>query len=49
MDQRRLLRAKLEHCYELATVCRRKYRMLTAAIWIGSVGLAAAVLYLARA
>jgi len=49
MDQRRLLRAKLEHCYELAKVCRAKYRVLAAAIWVGGAGLAAAVIYVAQA
>lgn len=35
-----LVQVKVEHCYELATVCRRKYRMLTYALWSGAVGLA---------
>lgn len=33
-----------EHCFDLARVCRKKYRVLRAAIWAGSLGLAAAVL-----
>lgn len=42
-----LTRAKLEHCYELAQICRRKYRAVNIAIWSGSLGLGAAVAYLA--
>jgi len=39
-----LLQVKLEHCHELATVCRKKYRALVWALWIGTVGLVASVL-----
>lgn len=48
-DELRLLSAasltqvKAEHCFELARVCRTKYRMLRAAIWTGAVGLAASL------
>lgn len=35
-----LVQVKAEHCYELAKVCRRKYRMLRLALWSGAVGLA---------
>jgi hypothetical protein len=41
-----LLRAKLQHCWELSGVCRRKYRVLGVAIWLGAVGLYAAVVFL---
>lgn len=41
-----LVKAKLEHCYELASVCTRKYRTLNLAIRIGALGLSAGVLYL---
>ena len=49
-DELRLLSAatltqvKAEHCFELARVCRTKYRFLRAAIWTGAVGLAASLL-----
>lgn len=48
-DELRLLSAatlaqvKAEHCFELARVCRTKYRILRAAIWTGAVGLAASL------
>lgn len=35
-----LFQVKAEHCFELAKVCRRKYRMLRCALWTGAVGLA---------
>jgi hypothetical protein len=35
-----LFQVKAEHCFELAKVCRRKYRMLRWALWTGAVGLA---------
>ena len=35
-----LVQVKVEHCYEMAKVCRRKYRMLRYALWCGAVGLA---------
>jgi hypothetical protein len=38
-----LLQTKTEHCHELARVCRRKYQVLRAALWVGTVGLAASV------
>src|SRR5258708_4208150 len=41
-----LLRAKLQHAYDLSKICTRKYRTLCAGFWIGSVGIGAAVLYL---
>jgi hypothetical protein len=41
-----LLRAKLQHDYDLSRVCVRKYRILRAGFWIGSVGICAALLYL---
>lgn len=39
-----LVQVKAEHCYDLAKVCRRKYRMLRCALWTGTVGLAGALL-----
>lgn len=39
-----LFQAKAEHCYDLACVCRRKYRVLRWALRIGAVGLAGALL-----
>jgi len=38
-----LFQIKAEHCFDLARVCRSKYRALRAAIWVGAVGLAASV------
>lgn len=32
---------KAEHCFDLARVCRRKYKVLRCALWICAVGLAA--------
>jgi len=48
-DELRLLSAatlsqvKAEHCFDLARVCRTKYRILRAAIWTGAVGIAASL------
>ena len=38
-----LMQVKAEHCYDLAVVCQRKYRMLRCALWTGAVGLAGAL------
>ena len=38
-----LSQIKAEHCFDLAKVCRQKYRMLRGAMWVGGIGLAAAV------
>ena len=38
-----LFQVKAEHCFDLARVCRSKYRVLRAAMWAGAVGLAASV------
>lgn len=38
-----LLQVKSEHCHELAGVCRRKYKWLRIALWIGMLGLTASV------
>lgn len=38
-----LCQIKAEHCFDLARVCRTKYRILRAAIWTGAVGLAASL------
>lgn len=46
-DPAELATAKLEHCHELARVCRRKYRIVAWALWCGSFGLLASVAYLA--
>jgi hypothetical protein len=32
-----------EHCFDLARVCRAKYKVLQAAIWTGALGLAASL------
>lgn len=45
-DDEHRVHARLEHCYELAKVCNRKYRTLNWSIRIGAVGLGASVLYL---
>jgi len=48
-DELRLLSAatlsqiKAEHCFDLARVCRTKYRILRGAIWTGALGLAASL------
>jgi hypothetical protein len=42
-----LTSAKLEHCYELAAVCSKKYRVVNFALWCGAIGLFASVLLLA--
>jgi hypothetical protein len=39
-----LAQAKAEHCFDIAKVCRRKYRVLKYAIWSGTVGLVASLL-----
>lgn len=41
-----LVRSKLQHCYELSKVCSAKYRLLRIGFWVGSVGVAATILYL---
>ena len=38
-----LSQIKAEHCFDLARVCRAKYKMLRAAIWTSAVGLAASL------
>lgn len=45
----KIARAKLEHCYVLATIVSDKYKALNLAIWLGSGGLGASILYLAFA
>jgi hypothetical protein len=42
-----LARTKLRHLYDLAKVCHRKYELLRAGFWAGSVGGLAALVYLA--
>ncbi len=46
-DPAELAGAKLEHCYEIASVCQRKYRIVAWALWCGGAGLIASVVYLA--
>ena len=41
-----LTNALLKHCYDHASVCRRKYRMLNVAIWTGASGVMLTILYL---
>ena len=38
-----LFQVKAEHCYELAVVCKQKYRMLQRSLWVSAVGLAGAL------
>jgi hypothetical protein len=38
-----LVQVKAEHCFDLARVCRQKYKILRAAMWAGAVGLAASL------
>lgn len=38
-----LVQVKAEHCFDLARVCRQKYKMLRAAVWAGAIGLAASL------
>src|SRR6266545_1720993 len=38
-----LFQVKAEHCFDLAKVARRKYKMLRCALWTGAVGLAGAL------
>lgn len=38
-----LVQVKAEHCFDLAVVCRRKYRILRWALWTGAVGLVGAL------
>lgn len=42
-----LVREKLDHCYTLAHICRRKYRWLDAAVRIGAAGLVCTMIFLA--
>jgi hypothetical protein len=35
-----------EHCHELALVCRKKYKVLKAGLWIGALGLVATIIVL---
>lgn len=39
-----LFQIKAEHTFDLAGVCRRKYRMLRWSLWIGAVGLGASLI-----
>lgn len=41
-----LAREQLHHCFELASVCQRKYRTLTWALRAGTVGAFSALFYL---
>jgi hypothetical protein len=45
-SEEELVRTKLQHCYDLSKVCGAKYRMLSIGFWIGSVGAAAALLFM---
>jgi len=35
-----LFRVKADHCFDLARVCRRKYKILRVSLWSGTIGLA---------
>lgn len=39
-----LFQIKTEHCFDLARVCRRKYKVLRIGIWVCAVGVAASLL-----
>jgi multisubunit Na+/H+ antiporter MnhB subunit len=39
-----LYQIKAEHTFDLAHVCRRKYKMLRWSLWVGAVGLGAALI-----
>lgn len=41
-----LVRAKLQHCYELSRICTTKYSILRIGFWLGSIGAASALLFL---
>ena len=41
-----LVRTKLEHCFDLARVCQRKYRLLGLSVWLGAVGAGSSMMYL---
>lgn len=41
-----LAEAKLEHCHELACICRDKFKAAYVAFWSGTIGLAGTVTYL---
>jgi len=41
-----LVNARLQHCYDLAVISKRKYLMLRLALWIGAVGLTSLVVHL---
>jgi uncharacterized integral membrane protein len=41
-----LVRTRLQHCYELSKICSAKYRVMRIGFWVGSVGSAAALLFL---
>ena len=38
-----LFQMKADHCFDLAKVCRAKYRWLRAALWVCAVGLGASL------
>jgi hypothetical protein len=41
-----LVLIKAEHCFHLALVCRAKYKALRISMWVGAIGLAAALIVL---
>lgn len=43
LSQATLVQTKAEHCYELARICRAKYRVLRLALVLGAVGLLASL------
>jgi hypothetical protein len=47
LSQEELVRLKLEHVYDLARICRLKFRALAIGFWAGAVGAVVAILYLA--
>lgn len=45
-DKRALTEARLKHCYDVSTVCSRKYQNLKWALWLGLPGLLFSIAYL---
>jgi pycsar effector protein len=45
LSQTDLVRIKLQHCFDISCVCRRKYEVLRAAVWAGVLGLAGSLAY----
>lgn len=44
LTQATLIQTKVEHCFELARVCKSKYGVLRFALWLGAIGVTGALL-----